>query len=125
MSQEILPPSRGQLIAERTAIDPYRPPTLQPGSPIPSGRWWVRLDGRGDAPLWLNGQEYNWPRGTWFVLEDKYFHVLMETDLPMQWYDGYDLMEKTVGPTSRKIGSRRLTGGAPRYNLPSIPPCAG
>lgn len=87
---------------------------------IPSGHWWLILPGSGEAQLWLQGQELIWPRGVWFVIEDKYFHVLMDSDYAMQWLDGWDLKEKVIanrdansrsGRTFRVIESRVVQEG--------------
>jgi hypothetical protein len=97
---------------------------VQPGTMIPSGRWWVCLPGNGVGRVTLNGQIYEWPKGMWFVLENKYFNVLKETDLPMVWLDGFEMWEKTIDPMKR-IGERHVNGGkdksAPKDKFGRLP----
>lgn len=127
MTQEILPPratldgpphyelktpgvglfplnSRGRIIA------------LPPGSPVPSGHWWVFVEGHeaSEGNISVNGHALVFPRGHWFVCEDHRCKALRNSDLPMRWLDGADLWEKVVGQfgaiQERKVGAD--TGGA-------------
>lgn len=78
---------------------------MQPGSPVPSGHWWAIITGRGNAlqggapdgwvQLRLNDQTLEFPIGVWAVMDNNKFQVAKQSDLPMMWYDGQDLKEKT------------------------------
>lgn len=121
---EIIPPdregqprsisvSRQREIAARLMDQRVAPPVLhrgpmalEPGSPVPSGHWWACITGRGnalkgDAPdnwvqLMLNGQTLEFPIGVWAVMDNNKFQVAKQSDLPMQWYEGQELKEKTM-----------------------------
>lgn len=125
MAQEILPPKpktwpvddgRGEVTVRAPGIP------LPPGQPVRSGHWWVYLPGYGEQYTNINDHILYWPRGIWFVVEDKHFHVLMDTDFHMLWLNGVDLYEKEIsthraptrtGAEYRKIGSRLVSSGSP------------
>lgn len=112
---EILPPEKNgektvSVSMQRQMVDRLRDPRvaipLAPGSPVPSGHWWVFIEGRGNAlqgsapdgyvEMMLNGQTLQYPIGVWAVMDNRKFHVAKESDLPMLWFDGHDLIEKTI-----------------------------
>lgn len=103
---QILPPSwdDDRFIKPTTRELVEAGPLLPPIGRIPSGRWWVLIPGAGEANTMVNDHQLYWPRGVWFVIEDRHFHALMDTDYPMQWLDGWDLYEKVI--TTRKPPSR-------------------
>ena len=94
---EILPPEMPGILKPtvRDLVEGGDTLPERPLSLLPSGRWWVFIPGAGECSTMVNDHQLYWPRGTWFAVEDKHFHVLMDTDFPMQWYDGWDLYEKT------------------------------
>lgn len=130
---EIIPPTALSLRVEQTrqrvarlAENAVGIPVL-PGSPVKSGYWWAIITSRGNAfrgnapadyvELILNGQTLQFPIGVWAVIDDNKFHVAKESDLPMMWFDGDRLMEKTIemrrqgrsGVEYRVIGAREAT----------------
>lgn len=99
MGQEIIPPSsrRSQeldIMDRALARIPEYPMRVLPGSPVPSGHWWVSIEGEGEATLTVNDHQIIFKRGEWYVINNKHFQAALETDWPMSWFEGKFVWEK-------------------------------
>lgn len=129
MTQEILPPVHYSETGPATASDPQLPAAgpgrpLGPGSRVPSGHWWVFIEGPAGAlkSVSVNGAMFYLPLGEWCVVDNTHFTVARNSYLRMNWIDGQDEWEKTFGPNGA-MGERKVDPGmkpAPKDELHKV-----
>lgn len=91
-------PTTGSQAMLRNAPPLQRRSLVPPGTMIPSGRWWVYIEGAESqfGVTSVNGQQFYFPQGDWIVLDETNFYAAVNSRLRMFWLDGMELWEKVI-----------------------------
>lgn len=106
---------------EITANLKRRAQSLNPGTPVMSGHWWVFLKGKdgSDAMIFVNGNALISPCDMWIVMEDEKFKAWRNSSQRIMWFYGQEVWETYQDPDdpSGAIKERR-TDQPPRDESP-------